>query len=245
MTRPLTALLITCVLAGGAARAGEWIDLLAGDPASVFQKVDPAWHAAKSVMIDPANPRKLVAEEGTGIFTNAPKGTARDIYTRKEFGDIALEIEFLIPQRSNSGVKMMGLYEIQITDSFGKTKLTGSDCGGIYPRAELLPKYRHLDEGIAPKTNACGKPGEWQKLEIAFRAARHEGEGAARKKVANARYDRVALNGQVIHENLEVSSPTGHNWTKPEPAKGSLMLQLDHGPVAVRRFVAKDLPLAK
>ncbi|MFM7110866.1 MAG: hypothetical protein ACKO26_06960, partial [Planctomycetota bacterium] len=105
MTRPLTALLITCVLAGGAARAGEWIDLLAGDPASVFQKVDPAWHAAKSVMIDPANPRKLVAEEGTGIFTNAPKGTARDIYTRKEFGDIALEIEFLIPQRSNSGVK--------------------------------------------------------------------------------------------------------------------------------------------
>ncbi|MFZ4646795.1 MAG: 3-keto-disaccharide hydrolase, partial [Gemmataceae bacterium] len=151
------------------------------------------------------------------------------------------EIEFLIPQRSNSGIKLMGLYEVQITDSHGKSKMTGSECGGIYPRAELLPKYRHLDEGIAPKSNACGKPGEWQKLELAFRAAKHEGEGKDRKKIANARFDRVVLNGTVIHENLEVSSPTGHNWTKVEPAKGPLMLQLDHGPVAVRKFMARDL----
>jgi hypothetical protein len=119
--------------------------------------------------------------------------------------------------------------------------MTGSECGGIYPRAELLPKYRHLDEGIAPKSNACGKPGEWQKMEISFRAAKHEGEGKERKKTANARFDRVVLNGTVIHENLEVSSPTGHNWTKTEPAKGPLMLQLDHGPVAVRKFMARDL----
>lgn len=245
MIRLLLAVVFACFLASAAVRADGWIDLLAGDPAAVFQKVDPQWHAAKAVSLDPANPRKLVAEEGTGLFTNAPKGTAKDLYTRRAFGDVAVEIEFLIPQKSNSGVKMMGLYEIQITDSYGKAKLTGSDCGGIYPRAELLPKYRHLDEGIAPRTNACGKPGEWQKLEIAFRAARHEGEGAARRKVANARYDRVVLNGQVVHENLEVTSPTGHNWSGAEPAKGPLMLQLDHGPIAVRRFVAKDLAPAK
>ena len=246
MIRLLFTVVFTGFLASAAVGADEWIDLLAGDPAKVFQKVDPQWHAAKSVGIDPANPRKLlVAEEGTGLFTNAPKGTARDLYTRRGFGDVAVEIEFLIPQKSNSGVKMMGLYEIQITDSFGKAKLTGSDSGGIYPRAELLPKYRHLDEGIAPKTNACGKPGDWQKLEIAFRAARHQGEGAVRKKVANARYDRVVLNGQVVHENLEVTSPTGHNWSGAEPAKGPLMLQLDHGPIAVRRFVARDLAPAK
>lgn len=245
MIRLLLAVVFACFLASAAVRADGWIDLLAGDPAAVFQKADPQWHAAKAVSLDPANPRKLVAEEGTGLFTNAPKGTAKDLYTRRAFGDVAVEIEFLIPQKSNSGVKMMGLYEIQITDSYGKAKLTGSDCGGIYPRAELLPKYRHLDEGIAPRTNACGKPGEWQKLEIAFRAARHEGEGAARRKLANARYDRVVLNGQVVHENLEVTSPTGHNWSGAEPAKGPLMLQLDHGPIAVRRFVAKDLAPAK
>lgn len=216
-------------------------NLLAGEPTQVFRKVDPAWHAVQAVTLDPANPRKLTIEAGKGVWTNAPKGTAQDLYTTREYGDVAVEIEFLIPQRSNSGIKLMGLYEVQITDSHGKTKMTGSECGGIYPRAELLPKYRHLDEGIAPKSNACGKPGEWQTLEIAFRAAKHEGEGKDRKKIANARFDRVVLNGTVIHENLEVSSPTGHNWTKVEPAKGPLMLQLDHGPVAVRKFMARDL----
>ena len=216
-------------------------NLLAEEPTQVFRKVDPAWHAVQAVTLDPANPRKLTIEAGKGVWTNAPKGTAQDLYTTREYGDVAVEIEFLIPQRSNSGIKLMGLYEVQITDSHGRTKMTGSECGGIYPRAELLPKYRHLDEGIAPKSNACGKPGEWQKLEIAFRAAKHEGEGKDRKKIANARFDRVVLNGTVIHENLEVSSPTGHNWTKVEPAKGPLMLQLDHGPVAVRKFMARDL----
>lgn len=216
-------------------------NLLAGEPTQVFRKVDPAWHSVQAVTLDPANPRKLTIEAGKGVWTNAPKGTAQDLYTTREYGDVAVEIEFLIPQRSNSGIKLMGLYEVQITDSHGRTKMTGSECGGIYPRAELLPKYRHLDEGIAPKSNACGKPGEWQKLEIAFRAAKHEGEGKDRKKIANARFDRVVLNGTVIHENLEVSSPTGHNWTKVEPAKGPLMLQLDHGPVAVRKFMARDL----
>lgn len=216
-------------------------NLLAGEATQVFRKVDPAWHAVQAVTLDPANPRKLTIEAGKGVWTNAPKGTAQDLYTTREYGDVAVEIEFMIPQRSNSGIKLMGLYEVQITDSHGKTKMTGSECGGIYPRAELLPKYRHLDEGIAPKSNACGKPGEWQKLEIAFRAAKHEGEGKDRKKIANARFDRVVLNGTVIHENLEVSSPTGHNWTKVEPAKGPLMLQLDHGPVAVRKFMARDL----
>ena len=216
-------------------------NLRAGEPTQVFRKVDPAWHAVQAVTLDPANPRKLTIEAGKGVWTNAPKGTAQDLYTAREYGDVAVEIEFMIPQRSNSGIKLMGLYEVQITDSHGKTKMTGSECGGIYPRAELLPKYRHLDEGIAPKSNACGKPGEWQKLEIAFHAAKHEGEGKDRKKIANARFDRVVLNGTVIHENLEVSSPTGHNWTKVEPAKGPLMLQLDHGPVAVRKFMARDL----
>ena len=242
MIRMLSVLFMLFFAVSLECRADELAcNLLAGEPTQVFRKVDPAWHAVQAVTLDPANPRKLTIEAGKGVWTNAPKGTAQDLYTTREYGDVAVEIEFLIPQRSNSGIKLMGLYEVQITDSHGKTKMTGSECGGIYPRAELLPKYRHLDEGIAPKSNACGKPGEWQKLEIAFHAAKHEGEGKDRKKIANARFDRVVLNGTVIHENLEVSSPTGHNWTKVEPAKGPLMLQLDHGPVAVRKFMARDL----
>jgi hypothetical protein len=242
MIRMLSVLCMIAFLTPLKSQAAEPVNnLLAGEPAQVFRKVDPAWHSVQAVTLDPANPRKLLTEPGKGVWTNAPKGTAQDLYTTREYGDVAVEFEFLIPQRSNSGIKFMGLYEVQITDSHGKTKMTGSECGGIYPRAELLPKYRHLDEGIAPKSNACGKPGEWQKMEISFRAAKHEGEGKERKKTANACFDRVVLNGTVIHENLEVSSPTGHNWTKTEPAKGPLMLQLDHGPVAVRKFMARDL----
>lgn len=242
MIRMLSVLCMIAFLTPLKSQAAEPVNnLLAAEPAQVFRKVDPAWHSVQAVTLDPANPRKLLTEPGKGVWTNAPKGTAQDLYTTREYGDVAVEFEFLIPQRSNSGIKFMGLYEVQITDSHGKTKMTGSECGGIYPRAELLPKYRHLDEGIAPKSNACGKPGEWQKMEISFRAAKHEGEGKERKKTANARFDRVVLNGTVIHENLEVSSPTGHNWTKTEPAKGPLMLQLDHGPVAVRKFMARDL----
>ncbi len=63
-------------------------------------------------------------------------------------------------------MKLQGLYEIQICDSRNAKKLTGSDCGGVYPRAELLPRYHYLDDGFAPKVNAAGPPGEWQTLDL-------------------------------------------------------------------------------
>ena len=95
--------------------------------------------------------RNILAALGTGLFTNAPKGTARDLYTRRGFGDVAVEIEFLIPQKSNSGVKMMGLYEIQITDSFGKTKLTGAAKvkGDPWKEAE---QFARLQEALKAQT---------------------------------------------------------------------------------------------
>ena len=68
MIRLLFTVVFTGFLASAAVGADEWIDLLAGDQAKVFQKVDPQWHAAKAVMLDPANPRKLVAEEGAGAL---------------------------------------------------------------------------------------------------------------------------------------------------------------------------------
>ena len=77
----------------------------------------------------------------------------------------------MIPKGSNSGVKFEGLYEIQIFDSHGVAKPTASHCGGIYPRAELLPKYHYLDEGIPPRVERRPKPfGEWQTLDVVFRA---------------------------------------------------------------------------
>src|SRR5262249_25577281 len=123
--------------------------------------------------------------------------------------DLDVHVEFLIPGRSNSGVKLMGLYEIQIFDSFGRTRLTGSDCGGIYPRGEKLPSYHVIDDGVPPRVNACKPAGEWQSLDISFRAPRFDALG---KKIANAKFLQVVLNGWIIHENVEVDCPTGSAW---------------------------------
>jgi hypothetical protein len=143
-----------------------------------------------------------------------------------------VHVEFLIGKGSNSGIKFHALYEIQIYDSFGKKgELTGNDCGGIYPRADASGKYTYLDKGVPPKVNACRAPGEWQTLDATFRAARFDDKG---EKVANAKVVKATLNGQVIHDDQEMKTPTGSNWVKKEMKEGPFMLQCDHGPVAWR-----------
>jgi hypothetical protein len=208
-----------------------WTDLLAGDRLDAFAGRSDAWSFAKSVSVDPANAKKLKFEPGSGILVNGDKGRAVDLYTKEKFGDLEVRLDFYIPKGSNSGVKFHGLYEIQICDSFGKRELTGDDCGGIYPRAELTPKYHHIDKGFAPKVNACKPAGEWQTLEAIFVAPKFDKDG---KKIAHARIVKAILNGQLIHENQEMETPTGNNYTKKEMAVGPLMLQGDHGPVAFR-----------
>jgi hypothetical protein len=183
--------------------------------------------------MDSKNPKRLTATPGKGILVNGPTGRTRNLLTKQQFGDIEVHLEFLIPKGSNSGVKFEGLYEIQIFDSYGVKNPKGSDCGGIYPRAEQLPKYHYLDEGTPPRTNAARPAGEWQTLDAIFQAPRFDATG---KKTTHARFVKVVLNGQVIHENVEVRTPTGHAWHNKEIASGPLLLQADHGPVAFRKI---------
>jgi len=215
----------------------DWRNLFA-DGLSAFKTPHGDWMGVESVKLDAKNPRKLIAQEGKGIYYNGPKGRTNDLYTKEKFGDLEVQLEFLIPKTSNSGIKLHGHYEIQITDSFGVKNPKGDDCGGIYPRAELKPKYHHIDDGIAPKVNACKAPGEWQTLDIIFLAPRFDKDG---KKIANAKLPKVLLNGVLIHENVELLTPTGDRWRGPEMAEGPLMLQADHGPVAFRNFLIRPV----
>ncbi|MCI0682111.1 MAG: DUF1080 domain-containing protein [Gemmataceae bacterium] len=84
----------------------------------------------------------------------------------------------------------------------------------------------------APRVNAARKPGEWQKFVIEFQAPRFEGG----KKTSNARFLKVTLNDQVIHENVEMKGPTPSGVTGKEAPTGPLMFQGDHGPVAYRNI---------
>jgi hypothetical protein len=198
----------------------------------------PDWSIGGAVELDLDNPRLLKSQPGEGVLRNGPDGKTPDLLTRDQWGDVHVQLEFVISERSNSGVKLQGLYEIQIFDSWQVEQPTASHCGGIYPRAELRPRYRLIDEGFPPRTNAAKPPGEWQTLEIVFRAPRFDGEG---QKTANARFERVVLNGQLIHEDVEVAYPTGHAWKTPEVPVGPLLLQGDHGPVAFRHLRVKPL----
>lgn len=223
------ALLLPLLAASAADNDRNWMDL--SKDFDAWAKPAPEWQMVGSVELDAQNPKRLASKPGNGIMLNGPKGTARDLVSKEKFADIEAHVEFAVPKGSNSGVKLESLYEIQIYDSFGKKDVTASDCGGIYPRAELQPRYHHIDKGIPPKTNACLAPGEWQTLDIIFLAPRFDGDG---KKTANAKFVKVVLNGKVIHENVDMEYPTGHAWRNKEVASGPLLLQGDHGAVAFR-----------
>ncbi len=174
-----------------------------------------------SAKVDPANPRLLAVEpapEGQGHLVT-PAGHGYDIYSEAQFGDCTVQVEVMVPQGSNSGIYLMGEYEIQVLDSFGRQRVGPGDIGGIYGAK-------------APAVNAARSPGEWQQFVIEFRAPRFAGG----QKVANARFVKVTLNGQVIHENVEVQKPTRGGVTGQEHAVGPIMFQGDHGPVAYRNL---------
>ena len=149
------------------------------------------------------------------------KGGGVDILTEEKFGDCTIELEFMVPKGSNSGVYVMGEYEVQVFDSHGKADkdLTEGDLGAIYSAAK-------------PKKNVSKKPGEWQTFKIEFVAPKFDGD----KRTAPAKFVKVTLNGEVLHENVEMKGPTPGGLTGKEAATGPLMFQGDHGPVAFKNI---------
>jgi hypothetical protein len=210
---------------------GGWVILSDSLDRDTWRSPPGTWFQAGDAKLSPDNPKLLVGLPGTGVIINGPIGRTGNLVSKAEFGDIEFHCEFLIPKGSNSGVKFEGLYEIQIQDSHGIAEPKAQHCGGIYPRAELLPRYHYLDDGYPPRVNAAKPAGEWQTLDAVFLAPRFDADG---KKTANARLVKVLLNGQVVQEDLELSTPTGHAWVRPEVARGPILLQADHGPVAFR-----------
>lgn len=230
----------------GAEEAKTWIELIPpGKELEAWERAD-GWIVAGDAQLDPTvkSGRKLLAVPGRGVLISSLEGLAmeRNLRSKQHFADLEVHVEFLISKGSNAGVKLQGLYEIQILDSFGQKKLHGDSCGGVYPRAELTPRYHTIDEGVPPRLNAAKPAGQWQTLDMEFRAPRFDGQG---RKVENARFLKVVLNGQVIHENVELRWPTGYAWkVEKEVPVGPLFLQGDHGPVAYRNVRVRPLERA-
>jgi hypothetical protein len=183
------------------------------------------WKVVSEVKLDADNPKLLVGSGQGGspeaAMFRGPIDHGSDIMTEKEFGDCQLHVEFMVPKGSNSGVYLMGRYEVQVLDSFGRpdNQLGMGDCGAIY-------------SARVPSINASKAPGQWQSFDITFRAPRFD---AAGKKTENARFLSVVFNGKTIHENVEVKGGTGGE-IGPEQPTGPILLQGDHGIVAYRNI---------
>ncbi|MBK8700615.1 MAG: DUF1080 domain-containing protein [Saprospiraceae bacterium] len=170
--------------------------------------------------------------DGKGILLNINDDKHHSaLLTRFTHQDIDLDLEFMMPAGSNSGIYLQGRYEVQLFDSWGVKNPKFSDLGGIFRNWESAPETAYA--GKAPLVNVCRPPGIWQKMFISFTAPRFDSQG---KKTTNARLNKVTINGVTIHENLEIPHPTGGPVENNETLAGPLMIQGDHGPVAFRNI---------
>jgi hypothetical protein len=172
--------------------------------------------------LDPKHPEHLLVTPGGHDLVNvaAHHGDSCDVYTAAKFGDAIVDLEFMVARGSNSGVALLGVYEIQILDSYGVKQPDAGDMGAVYSR-------------LPPRVNAAKKPGEWQHLVIDYRAPRFN---PPYHKTANARIKKATLNGRVILENDEINGITAPFLGKGDVPTGAILLQGDHGPVAFRNI---------
>jgi Domain of Unknown Function (DUF1080) len=157
------------------------------------------------------------------------------VHTRQPFGDCQLHVEFAEPVppvgedqgRGNSGVFLMGLYEIQVLDSYHSKTYADGQASAVYAQ-------------FPPQVNASRAPGQWQTYDIIFHGPRFDKDG----KVLRPARVTVLHNGVLVQDNVELSGPTAHHDRppyKPGPDKLPLSLQ-DHGnPVRFRNIWIRQL----
>jgi uncharacterized protein YqkB len=207
------------------------------DDLSAFNNPGANWSIVGQVASDYTQEEDLGFAEGKGVLINQPTDAAKtNLLSNLEHGDLELEIEFLMPKGSNSGIYFQSRYELQLLDSWGKAEAGSGDCGGIYERwDDSKPEGEQGYDGHAPAVNACKAPGLWQKFQVYFRAPRFDEAG---NKIKNARFESVYLNGMLIHKDVELSGPTRGAITEggEEVAFAPLLIQGDHGPLAFRNI---------
>lgn len=178
-----------------------------GNPVQLFNGKDlTGWR-----LINPkqANGFKVVNGELVNDPVN-PEGQRvnfGNLRTDAEFEDFKLNLEVNVPERSNSGVYLRGMYEVQVVDSYGK-ELDSHNMGAVYSR-------------ITPTVAAEKKGGEWQTMEM----------------ILCNRHITVVLNGVKIIDNKPVYGPTGGAMQADVMKAGPIYLQGDHGKVSYRNIV--------
>jgi hypothetical protein len=123
------------------------------------------------------------------------------IETVRGFGDVQLHLEWQSPAivrgsgqgRGNSGVFLMGRYEIQILDSYQNETYADGQAAALYGQHP-------------PLVNVSRAPGEWQTYEIVFRRPRFAADGSLLRPAVVT----VLHNGVVVHASQDMTGATAH-----------------------------------
>ncbi|XZE34791.1 3-keto-disaccharide hydrolase [Pirellulaceae bacterium SH501] len=162
----------------------------------------------------------------------AGKGAVTSV---EEFGDCQVHIEWSAPTppkgdgqgRGNSGVFLMGIYELQVLDSYQNKTYSDGQAGAIYKQTP-------------PLANAMRKPGEWNTYDIFWTAPRFKEDGS----LLSPAYITAMHNGVLILNHFELKGDTPFNRPpayKKHKDKGPITLQ-DHGnPVRFRNIWVRNL----
>lgn len=207
---------------------------------SAFSNPGSNWNIAADVSADLIKSGEMNMVKGNGVVVNIlNKKDNKHLITKNEFGDLALELDFMMAKNANSGVYLQGRYEIQLFDSWAKLDPKFGDCGGIYQRWDAQRQDDDKGfEGIPPMVNVAKAPGLWQHLKLKFRAPRFDTQG---KKTENARFEEVYLNGTLVQQQAAVTGPTLSALFNDEKATGPIVFQGDHGAVAFRNISYQPL----
>ncbi|MCB9040881.1 MAG: DUF1080 domain-containing protein [Lewinellaceae bacterium] len=157
------------------------------------------------------------------------------IETRKAFGDIQLHIEWLTPEQtgktgqdySNSGIFLMGQYEIQVLNSYENPTYSNGQAGAMYKQA-------------IPLANACRPPGEWQYYDIVFMAPKFGKDGSLIKPATITAFQ----NGILVQNHFELKGPCiyrGEPHYLPHPEKLPIILQDHDNRVRFRNIWVREL----
>ncbi|HEX2855812.1 MAG TPA: DUF1080 domain-containing protein [Opitutaceae bacterium] len=187
---------------------------------------------------EPVNEKSALwkVEDGAMVVTKTP-GANADQKTKQAFGDIQLHLEFRTPakvvgksqDRGNSGIFFMGIYELQVLDSFDNPTYVNGQAGSIYKQHP-------------PLVNASRGPGEWQVYDAVFVAPRFDEAGHL---LSPARVTAFH-NGVLVQHDVVLKGPTSYRGTPPykaHAAKLPLVLQDHNNPIAFRNIWVRELNL--
>ena len=185
------------------------------------------WQIGHAV-ISELNPSELImVPDGKGPTQMVDLKRSMDIYTEEKFGDCLIEVELMIPKGSNSGIYVMGEYEVQVLDSYGNKTYFDGQCASLYKQSP-------------PMANVCKKPSEWQTYDIVFETPRFGDDG----KLTKPGIVTVIHNGVVVQNHFELQGGTYYDRPasyERHPLKQPIRLQNHGNPVKYRNIWLREL----